>query len=105
MDYMFRIRLRKPAEMPAAEFYRLWLEEAEPSLLAIESGAMSIYKVAGADEAVGIMSVESIDQLDAIYDLPMWASGHSHIVESVEWVPLRSHADWVDDLKRLSARA
>ena len=102
MDYLFRIKLSKPADVPAHEFYAAWLAEAEPSLAAMEAGLMQIWKVAGADEAVGVMTVESAEQLDAIYDLPLWAGGNSHLVESVEWVPLRPHADWVDDLKRLS---
>jgi muconolactone delta-isomerase len=104
MDFMFRISLRKPADMPATEFWSAWLAEAEPSLGAIAGGYLQIWKVAGRDEAVGIMSVETLDDLDGIYDLPMWASGNQHVVESVEWTPLRAHAAWVEDLKRLSAR-
>jgi muconolactone delta-isomerase len=104
MDYLFRIKLRKPDAMPAADFYAAWLEEAEPSLAAIDAGVLQLFKVAGADEAVGIMSVESSDQLDAIYGLPLWASGNGHLVASIEWTPLRAHADWVEDLRRLSAK-
>ena len=85
MDYLFRIRLRKPADMTPEAFYAVWLAEAEPSLAALESGALKdIYKVAGQDEAVGIMTLESSEQLDAIYDLPLWASSHSHVVESID---------------------
>jgi len=104
MDFMFRIALRKPDDMPATEFWSAWLAEAEPSLEAIAAGHLQLWKVAGRDEAVGIMSVGRLDDLDGIYELPMWSSGNQHVVQSVEWTPLRAHADWVGDLKRLSAR-
>jgi len=90
--------------MEPSAYYAAWLEEAELSIEALEAGALkALYKVAGQEEAIGIMDVTSCDDLDGIYQLPLWAKGNSHLVSDIEWVPLREHEAWVADLRGLSS--
>ena len=56
-----------PKDMSLDELWDIWEEEAKATLEAIEAGkVVSFYKVSGKRRVVGIMDVESIDELDQI---------------------------------------
>lgn len=104
---MFHTRLRKPAEMAAADFYALWHAEGVASLLAVEAGVIkAIWKVAGKDEVIGVLEVEDGDDLDrGLFELAIWKQGMTHLVDSIEWRVLRPYDSWVEHLAELSAPA
>lgn len=104
MLFMFHTRLRRPSEMPAHEFYAVWEREAVASIEAVEAGIIKhIWKVAGKDEVIGVMDLPDADSLDqGLHSLPLWKSGNSHCVQSVEWTVLRSYENWGEELKELA---
>lgn len=104
MLFMFHAKLAKPAGMSNQEFYGVWEKEAEAAVAALRAGAMqALYKVPGKAEVVGIMDVNTADDMDhAIHSLPIWKLGYSHIVTEVTWTPLRPYENWAEDLKQLA---
>lgn len=105
MLYMVRVRLAKPATMSNQEFYSLWLEEAAAATGAVEAGIMKgLWKVAGLNEVIGVLDVESPDMLDgALHGLPLWSKGYAHLITDLQVTPLRSYAAWYEDLKKMAA--
>lgn len=107
MLMMALFKLRKPAGMSDKEFYTVWQKEAEAALEALRQGAVkALWKVAGNPWVIGIIDVNVGDDIDhALQNLPIWKLGYQHIVESIDWFPLRPYENWAEDLKRLAAEA
>jgi muconolactone delta-isomerase len=85
-------------EFSPEELWELWEREGEAALGAKEAGkVVALYKVSGQRRVLGVLDVESPDELDRILSagLPM-----SHFLEFAEVLPVREYADFVDDLKR-----
>lgn len=104
MLFMLQVTVRKPADMTNAEFYKLWVEEAETAMGAVRAGVIkSIYKVAGEPHVIAIVEVESHDQIDHIVQsLPIWKKGYAHLVEDATWTPIRTYQSWHEQMKELA---
>lgn len=87
-----------PKDMSLDELWDIWEEEAKATLEAMEAGkVVSLYKVCGQRRAVGILDVESHDELDRILmaGLPL-----AHHLEIKEIVPVRRYEDFASDVMR-----
>lgn len=104
MLFMFHTRLRRPADLPADEFYAIWHREAVASMEAVEAGIIKhIWKVAGKDEVIGVMDLPDADSLDrGLHSLPIWRSGNSHLAVQIDWTVLRPYEHWTEELGELS---
>jgi muconolactone delta-isomerase len=104
MLFMMHAKLAKPEGMSNKEFYGVWEKEAEAAVAALRAGALkALYKVPGTPEVVGILDVNTADDLDhAIHSLPIWKLGYSHMVVELKWTPLRPYENWAKDLKELA---
>lgn len=102
MDIFFRVKLAKPESMSLSDFFDVWIKETEAVLAARDAGVMKwVYKVAGQYEVVGVMAVESAEQLDDLmHQLPVWRDSNSHTVVDMEWLPLTSYEKWSAQMKR-----
>lgn len=105
--FMLRVKLAQPAGMSNAEFYGVWEQEAAVGLELLKAGVIkSLYKVAGSPEAIGVVELDSTDDIDrALHGLPIWKLGYSHLAVEVEWTPLRPYERWADELKTLAPAA
>lgn len=96
---LFFIKVRvEPKDMSIDELWEIWEKEAEAALGAKDAGkVVSLYKVSGQRRVVGIVDVESHDELDRILmsGLPM-----AHYLEFEEVLPVRAYEDFADDVKR-----
>ena len=82
--------------MSLDELWDIWEEEAKATLEAIEAGkVVSFYKVSGQRRVVGIMDVESTDELDQILmaGLPL-----AHYLEIKEVLPVREYEAFASDV-------
>lgn len=62
-----------------------------------------MFKVAGRYELIGILSVESAEQIDEIiHSLPIWKGGFMHIVEDYQWYLLTDYRIWASQLASLA---
>ncbi|WP_199506278.1 muconolactone Delta-isomerase family protein [Geodermatophilus sp. TF02-6] len=80
------------------EFWEDWEKETEAALAAIDAGVIkSLYKVSGQRRVIGIVDVESHDQLDRIVmgDLPM-----SHHLTLEEVLPVREYSEFAADVRK-----
>lgn len=80
------------------ELWDIWEKEADAALGAVEAGkVVSLYKVSGQRRVLGILDVESHDELDQIImaGLPM-----SHYLTIAEILPIREYSAFAEDLKR-----
>jgi muconolactone D-isomerase len=104
MLFMLHAKLTKPAGMSNKEFYGVWEKEAEAAVAALQAGVIkALYKVPGTPEVVGILDVNTADDIDhAVHSLPIWKLGYSHIVTELKWTPLRPYEHWAEDLKKLA---
>jgi muconolactone D-isomerase len=104
MLFMMHAKLAKPEGMSNKEFYGVWEKEAEAAVAALRAGALkALYTVPGTPEVVGILDVNTADDLDhAIHSLPIGKLGYSHMVVEMKWTPLRPYENWADDLKKLA---
>ncbi len=74
----------------------IWEKEAKATLEAIEAGkVVSFYKVSGQRRVVGVMDVESTDELDQILmaDMPI-----ARYLEVKEVVPIREYEAFASDI-------
>lgn len=96
---LFFIKVRvEPKELSLEDLWRLWEEEADAALGAKEAGkVVALYKVAGQRRVVGIVDVESHEELDRIImaGLPM-----AHYLEFEEILPVRTYEGFAEDIKR-----
>jgi len=104
MLFMLHAKLAKPEGMSNKEFYGVWEQEAEAAVAALQAGVIkALYKVAGTPEVVGIVEVNTADDIDhAVHSLPIWKLGYSHLVTELTWTPLRPYENWAEDLKQLA---
>jgi muconolactone delta-isomerase len=104
MLFMLQAQIAQPVGMSNKEFYGVWLKEAEAAVAALQAGAIkALYKVPGKPAVVAILEVNTADDIDhAIYNLPIWKLGYSHIVTELTWTALRPYENWVEDLKKLA---
>ena len=85
-----------PKDMSLDELWDIWEEEAKATLEAVEAGkVVSFYKVSGQRRVVGIMDVESTDELDQILmaGLPL-----AHYLEIKEVLPVREYEAFASDV-------
>ncbi|MEE9325074.1 MAG: muconolactone Delta-isomerase family protein [Dehalococcoidia bacterium] len=96
---LFFVKVRvEPKEMSQDELWALWEKEADAALAAKAAGkVVAIYKVSGQRRVLGIVDVDSHDEIDRILmaGLPM-----AHYLEIEEILPLRAYEAFADDLKR-----
>ena len=93
----FKVRV-DPKELSLDALWSLWEKEAEAALGAKAAGkVVALYKVSGQRRVVGIVEVESHDELDRIImaGLPM-----AHYLEFEEILPVRAYEDFADDVRR-----
>jgi muconolactone D-isomerase len=92
------VKLRvDPKGLSPEELWDIWEKEAEAALGALEAGkAVSLYKVSGQRRVVGILDVESHDELDRILmaGLPI-----AHHLEVEEVLPVREYASFAQDVR------
>jgi muconolactone delta-isomerase len=80
------------------EFWDEWERETQAALAAIQAGVIkSLYKVAGQRRVIGIVEVESHDQLDQIV---MGALPMSHHLTLEEVLPVREYSAFAEDVGR-----
>lgn len=93
-----------PKDLSLDELWDEWEKEAEAALEAMEAGkVVALYKVSGQRRVVGVLDVESTDELDQIImaGLPI-----AHHLEIAEVLPVREYAAFAEDLRqRWSATA
>jgi muconolactone delta-isomerase len=85
-----------PKDMSLDELWDIWEKEAKATLEAMEAGkVVSLYKVSGQRRVVGVMDVESIDELDQILmaGLPI-----ARYLEVKEVVPVREYEAFASDV-------
>ncbi len=86
-----------PKELSLDELWDIWEKEAEAALGAMEAGKIvAAYKVSGQRRVIGILDVESADELDQIL---MAALPIAHYVE-VEALPVREYPAFAEDVRR-----
>jgi muconolactone delta-isomerase len=76
----------------------LWEQETVAAKGAIEAGLIkAAYNVVGQRRIVGILSLDSHDEMDRILmgGLPM-----AHVLEFEELLPVREYSDFADDVTR-----
>ena len=84
-----------PKDMSIDELWDIWEEEAKAALEAMEAGKIvALYKISGQRRVVGVMDVESHDELDQILmaGLPM-----AHYLE-IEALPVREYEAFASDV-------
>ena len=78
-------------------FWDEWERETQAALGAMEAGLIrSLYKVAGQRRVIGVVDVESHDQLDQIV---MGALPMSHHLTLEEVLPIREYAAFAEDVR------
>jgi muconolactone D-isomerase len=87
----------EPKEMSIEQLWEIWEEEANAALDAKDAGkVVSLYKVSGQRRVVGILDVDSTDELDQILmaGLPI-----AHYLKVEEAVPVREYEAFATDLR------
>lgn len=87
-----------PKDMSLDELWEAWDAEADAALGAMEAGkVVGLYKVSGQRRVLGILDVESHDELDRILmaGLPM-----AHNLTMAEVLPVREYTAFAEDVKR-----
>ena len=96
---LFFVKVRvEPKDLSLEDLWNIWEKEAEAALGAKEAGKIvALYKVSGQRRVVGIVDVESHDELDRIFmvGLPM-----AHYLEFEEILPVRPYEGFAEDIKR-----
>lgn len=97
MLYFLSVRI-DPKGLGLDELWELWQKEADATLKAQETGVVeNVYKVVGDKRVLGILSVESHDELDRMLMALMPLSSNL-IVE--ELIPIRAYESFAKDLRR-----
>lgn len=97
MEFFFKAVVH-PKELNQEELWDIWEKEAEAALAAVRKGKIKVlYKVAGQRMVIGIIDVESHDEMDKIMmaTLPM-----AHYIDFQEILPVRAYANFANDLKQ-----
>jgi muconolactone delta-isomerase len=91
----FRVNTR---DLTLDELWEIWEKEADAATQAVEAGkVVALYKVSGQRRVLGILDVESHDELDQIImaGLPM-----AHYLEIAEVLPVREYSAFAEDVRR-----
>lgn len=101
MDVFFRVQLAKPKSLSLSAFFDVWIAETEAVLAARDAGVIKwVYKIAGQYEVVGVITVDSAEQLDElIHGLPVWRDSNAHTIVDMEWLPVTSYEAWSRQMK------
>lgn len=86
-----------PKNMTFDELWDAWEEETKAALGALEAGKLvAAYKVSGQRRVLGVLDVESHDELDQIImgGLPL-----AHNLEIAEILPIRKYEDFAEDVR------
>lgn len=104
MEMLLWVKLVKPEGISNKDFFEVWRQESVAVLAALKAGAIkNVWKVAGTYEVIAVLDVNSGDDLDAIvHNLPIWKLGYAHLVPEIRWTPLRSYANWGEQLIELA---
>jgi muconolactone delta-isomerase len=97
MLYFFKVRVLHE-NMSFDELWDAWEKETDAAKGGMEAGLIKVaYKVVGQRRVVGILDLDSHDEMDRILmaGLPM-----AHVLEWEEVLPVREYADFADDVKR-----
>lgn len=96
---LFHVSFRvEHSRLDPDEFWDVWEQEAQAALAAIEAGVIrSLYKVAGQRRVIGIVEVESHDQLDQIV---MGALPMRHHLTLEEVLPVREYTAFAEDVRK-----
>lgn len=97
MLYYFKVRI-EPKDWSLDELWNRWEKQAEAALAKKAAGKIvTLYKVAGQRRVVGIVDVESHDELDQwiMADMPI-----AHNLEFEEIWPVREYENFARDVKR-----
>jgi len=96
---LFFVKVRvDPKGMSLDDLWNLWEKEAEGAKGAMKAGkVVALYKVSGQRRVIGILNMDSHDELDKVLmaGLPM-----AHYLEFEEVLPVREYESFADDLKR-----
>ncbi len=87
-----------PKGLSLNELWEVWEEETKAALGAMEEGTIvSLYKVSGQRRGIGILDVESTDELDQIVmaGLPM-----AEYLTFEQILPVREYASFAEDIRR-----
>ena len=67
--FHYIVKVNQPESMDYLDFWKLWQEEAAGALEAMRAGKIvASWKVAGRNIVIGIMDVDSHEELDRIYN-------------------------------------
>jgi muconolactone D-isomerase len=87
-----------PKGLTLDELWEVWEEETKAALGAMEVGKIvSLYKVSGQRRVIGILDVESTDELDQITmaGLPM-----AEYLAFEQVLPVREYASFAEDIRQ-----
>ena len=96
MLFYFKVRVDHSG-LTEKELWDLWEKETEASIGGMEAGKIvAAYKVSGQRRVVGILNVDSHDELDQLLmgGLPM-----SHVLEWEEILAVRDYRDFAADVR------
>jgi muconolactone D-isomerase len=96
MLFFFSVRVN-PKDISLEDLWNLWDKEVESAMAAKEAGKIvSLYKIVGQRRVVGVVDVESHDELDAIFmnALPM-----AHYLEFEEISAVRPYESFAENVK------
>lgn len=95
---LFFVKVRvDPKEMSQDDLWDIWEKEAEAALGAIAAGKIkAAYKVSSQRRVVGILDLESHDELDRIF---MAALPMARYLEIEEVLPVREYEAFAADVK------
>lgn len=88
----------KPKELTQDALWDIWEKEADAAMAKLKEGKMKfLYKVAGQRTVIGVIDVESHDEMDRtmMAALPM-----AHYIDFEEILPVRPYPNFAEDLKR-----
>jgi muconolactone delta-isomerase len=97
MLFFFSVRVDHSA-VSFDELWDEWEKEVDAAQGALKAGKIKdLYKVSGQRRVVGILDVESHEELDRIVmaGLPM-----AHMLDFEEIVPIREYAEFADDVRK-----
>ncbi len=97
MLFLFKVRV-EPKDMSLDDLWDIWEKEAETALSAKKAGKIvALYKVSGQRRVIGVLDVESHDELDQIL---MSALPMAHHLEFEEILPVRPYENFAEDVKK-----
>ncbi len=97
MLFFLKVRV-DPKELSLGQLWDIWEKETEAALGAKAAGkVVSLYKVSGQRRVVGIVNVDSHEELDRII---MAALPMAHYLEFEEILPIREYEGFAEDVRR-----